>query len=417
MKVNKMIGKAMAATVAATVMLGGATVMADEYFPVVPPLNAQEAENHTPGQTILRDESKNELERMIQEILDQAAQDATTPDEEESVPVFVLEEDTTPVQKPAEIDEPEAEYTIETLGLTEEDEETDESPFHTGDILHITDEPTTLPAGVYRIYYTERDYSTFTAGSFYVHNGKLIMKRGGISIAVGSGFRGLRIIVTDSGAVELHPVTQDQIDAYEYVEPETLEIIEIPEETPDKPNNPRIQEDPDLIVIYETPVIPENPQPNTVPETATPINYSVPVSPDPVFTISEESSAPATLVAGAARTGAEGFVDRLYVNALNRNADESGRAYWINLLTSKAKSGTQVANGFFGSLEFTNRNLSNEQFVKTLYKVFFDREPDQAGLETWVNALNNGTSRSQVIAGFTASTEWTTTCNAYGIDA
>ena len=174
MKVNKMIGKAMAATVAVTMMLGGATVMADDYFPVVPPLNAQEAENHTPGQTTLRDESKNELERMIQEILDQAAQDATTPDEEESVPVIVLEEDTTPVQKPAEIDEPEAEFTIEIHGLTEEDEETDESPFHTGDILRITNEPTVLPAGVYRIYYTERDFSTFNLSSSGVFCPKMV---------------------------------------------------------------------------------------------------------------------------------------------------------------------------------------------------------------------------------------------------
>ena len=164
-----MIGKAMAATVAVTMMLGGATVMADEYFPVVPPLNAQEAENHTPGQTILRDESKNELERMIQEILDQAAQDATTPDEEESVPVFVPEEDTTVTDEPEEAEEPEAV------------EETDDALFHTGDILHITNEPTVLPAGVYRIYYTERDFSTFTCASFYMHNGRMIMQRGGIS--------------------------------------------------------------------------------------------------------------------------------------------------------------------------------------------------------------------------------------------
>lgn len=346
MKVNKMIGKAMAATVAATVMLGGATVMAAENEPMLRPRNAQEAENITPTES-------NDIQVMLEELEDDRYSRPWTAQESEQ---------------------------------TEEAEEADDALFHTGDILHITNEPTTLPAGVYRIYYTERDYSTFTAGSFYVHNGKIIMKRGGISTAVGSGFRGLRIIVTDSGAVELHPVTQDQIDAYEYVEP-------------------------------KTPVIPENPQPNVAPATATPINHSEPVSPAPVFTISEESSAPATPVAGAARTGAEGFVDRLYVNALNRNADESGRAYWINLLTSKAKSGTQVANGFFGSIEFANRNLSNEQFVKTLYKVFFDREPDQAGLETWVNALNNGASRAQVIAGFTTSTEWTTTCNTYGIDA
>ena len=415
MKVNKMIGKAMASTVAATVMLGGATVMASENEPMLRPRNAQEAENMTPAKSY-------DIQVMLEELEDdcysrpRTRQEDTTDVPTLDITIAVNEDATIPVfYIPGH--NPEEEVTAQE---PEQTEEADDALFHTGDILHITDEPTTLPAGVYRIYYTERDYSTFTAGSFYVHNGKLIMKRGGISIAVGSDFRGLRIIVTDTGAVELHPVTQAQIDAYEYVEPETLEIIETPEETPetpDMPNNPRIQEAPDLIVIYETPVIPENPQPIVATATATPINHSEPVSPAPAFTNSDTSSAPATLVAGAARTGAEGFVDRLYVNALNRNADESGRAYWINLLTSKAKSGTQVANGFFGSIEFANRNLSNEQFVKTLYTVFFDREPDQAGLETWVNALNNGASRAQVIAGFTASTEWTTTCNAYGIDA
>ena len=83
MKVNKMIGKAMAATVVATVMLGGATVMAAENEPTLCPWTAQEPEQ------------------------------------------------------------------------TEEAEEADDALFHTGDILHITDEPTSLPAGVYRIYYTE----------------------------------------------------------------------------------------------------------------------------------------------------------------------------------------------------------------------------------------------------------------------
>ena len=435
MKVNKMIGKAMAATVAVTMMLGGATVMADE-IPVMHPLNAQEAENQTPGQTTLRDESKNELERMIQEILDQAAQDATTPDEEESVPVFDLEEDTTPVQKPAEIDEPEAEFTIEVLGLDEEDEETDDALFHTGDILRITNEPTTLPAGVYRIYYTERDFSTFTCASFYMHNGRMIMQRGGVSISIGLEYRALRIKVLDNGTVELHPMTPAEIAMYDE--------FNLPAQEPEVPEIP---ETPVILDIPDTPVVPEAPEnpeyqvpgvPPTV-NTATPINYSEPAIPAPVATISETPapaaetpaapSAPAavsaptgpqtpvTQVAGAVRTGVEGFVDRLYVNALNRNADESGRAYWINILNAKEQTGTQVANGFFNSVEFASRNLNNEQFVQTLYKVFFDRKPDQAGLDNWINALNNGATRSQVIAGFTGSSEWTDTCNAYGINA
>ena len=422
MKVNKMIGKAMAATVAVTMMLGGATVMADEYFPVVPPLNAQEAENQTPGQTILRDESKNELERMIQEILDQAAQDATTPDEEESVPVIVLEEDTTPVQKPAEIDEPEAEFTIEIHGLDEEDEETDESPFHTGDILHITNEPTTLPAGVYRIYYTERDFSTFTSASFYMHNGRMIMQRGGVSISIGLEYRALRIKVLDNGTVELHPMTPAEIAMYEVPDDQVTGVPPtINTATPDNYSEPAIPAP--VTVVSEEPAAPapvtavsEEPAAPAAPASA-PAAISAPSAAPAVSAVPASSAAPVTQVAGAVRTGVEGFVDRLYVNALNRNADESGRAYWINLLNSKEQSGTQVANGFFNSVEFASRNLNNEQFVETLYKVFFDRKPDQAGLDNWINALNNGASRSQVIAGFTASSEWTDTCNAYGINA
>ena len=387
MKVNKMIGKAMAATVAVTMMLGGATVMADEYFPVVPPLNAQEA-----------------------------AQDATTPDEEESVPVFVLEEDTTPVQKPAEIDEPEAEFTIEILGLTEEDEETDESPFHTGDILRITNEPTTLPAGVYRIYYTERDFSTFTCASFYMHNGRMIMQRGGISISIGLAYRALRIKVLDNGTVELHPMTPAEIAMYEVPGDQVTGVPPtINTATPDNYSEPAIPAP--VTVVSEEPAAPapvtavsEEPAAPAAPASA-PAAISAPSA------VPASSAAPVTQVAGAVRTGVEGFVDRLYVNALNRNADESGRAYWINILNAKEQTGTQVANGFFNSVEFASRNLNNEQFVQTLYKVFFDRKPDQAGLDNWINALNNGATRFQVIAGFTGSSEWTDTCNAYGINA
>jgi hypothetical protein len=363
MKVNKMIGKAMAATVAVTMMLGGAKVMAD----------------------------------------------ATTPDEEESVPVFVLEEDTTPVQKPAEIDEPEAEFTIEILGLTEEDEETDESPFHTGDILRITNEPTTLPAGVYRIYYTERDFSTFTCASFYMHNGRMIMQRGGISISIGREYRALRIKVLDSGTVELHPMTPAEIAMYEVPGDQVTGVPPtINTATPDNYSEPAIPAP--VTVVSEEPAAPAAPA--SAPAAISAPSATLAASAVPAF-----SAAPVTQVAGAVRTGVEGFVDRLYVNALNRNADESGRAYWINLLNSKEQSGTQVANGFFNSVEFASRNLNNEQFVQTLYKVFFDRKPDQAGLDNWINALNNGATRSQVIAGFTGSSEWTDTCNAYGINA
>lgn len=121
-------------------------------------------------------------------------------------------------------------------------------------------------------------------------------------------------------------------------------------------------------------------------------------------------------VAGASRSSVDGFVERLYSYTLNRSADAAGRAYWADLLISKKSSGSEVANGFFSSQEFISRNLSNEQFVSTLYKVFFDRTPDQAGLNYWVGQLNGGMTRAQVISGFAGSAEWASTCAYFGIN-
>ena len=112
-----------------------------------------------------------------------------------------------------------------------------------------------------------------------------------------------------------------------------------------------------------------------------------------------------------------GFVDRLYTYTLHRSADEAGRAYWVDLLSSRSRSGSEVANGFFFSQEFIGLNLTNEQFVTTLYWVFFDRSPDQAGYAYWLDKLNGGMTRAQVISGFTGSVEWAGICNQFGINA
>lgn len=124
-----------------------------------------------------------------------------------------------------------------------------------------------------------------------------------------------------------------------------------------------------------------------------------------------------SLVATASLPGADGFVDRLYVNALGRSADAAGYDYWVNILNTKQMTGTEVANGFFNSAEFAARDLNNVEFVTTLYRVFFNREPDHNSLNHWVSAINNdGLTRAQVIAGFTNSAEWANTCAAYGFD-
>lgn len=49
---------------------------------------------------------------------------------------------------------------------------------------------------------------------------------------------------------------------------------------------------------------------------------------------------------------------------------------------------------------------TNPAFVNQQYLDFLDRQADQDGLNGWVNQLNNGLSRSQLIADLTASVEF-----------
>ena len=111
----------------------------------------------------------------------------------------------------------------------------------------------------------------------------------------------------------------------------------------------------------------------------------------------------------------EDFVRRLYTKALNRKADASGLKDWTNLLKSKQKQGAEVAQGFIDSNEFKARKLSNKDYITVSYRTFFDREPDSAGLKTWMEALDDGLSRLYVFKGFAESKEFSDLCSKYGI--
>ncbi|MBO4637203.1 MAG: DUF4214 domain-containing protein [Clostridiales bacterium] len=113
--------------------------------------------------------------------------------------------------------------------------------------------------------------------------------------------------------------------------------------------------------------------------------------------------------------GVAGFVERLYTIALGRASDPVGKRDWIDAITLRGETGAGCARGFLYSPEFLNKGVSNEEFVATLYRTFFDREPDQAGFNAWVEVLNNGTSKEEVIEGFINSTEWANLCLFYGI--
>lgn len=112
----------------------------------------------------------------------------------------------------------------------------------------------------------------------------------------------------------------------------------------------------------------------------------------------------------------QNFVKRIYNIALERGYDEAGLNDWVDQLEKGKATGANVGYGFFFSKEYTEKNLSNEAYVETLYMVMMDRLADDAGKKTWIDLLNNGLSREFVYKGFSESEEFTRICQEYGIN-
>ena len=115
-------------------------------------------------------------------------------------------------------------------------------------------------------------------------------------------------------------------------------------------------------------------------------------------------------------TGVEGFVKRLYSICLEREPDLSGFNNWCNNLAEGVIPGAYAAEGFLNSPEFKNHNYSNEDYITILYRLFFDREPDEGGFTNWMNAMTyQNFSKEKVLYEFVDSKEWANTCASFGI--
>lgn len=108
------------------------------------------------------------------------------------------------------------------------------------------------------------------------------------------------------------------------------------------------------------------------------------------------------------------FVARMYRLVLDRRPDKKGIVRWVEALVNGNATGADVAYGFFGSKEFSERSLSDEDFVKTIYGSMLDREPDEKGLASWVSALEEY-DRMEVVMGVAQSKEFYRLCKGYGL--
>lgn len=114
--------------------------------------------------------------------------------------------------------------------------------------------------------------------------------------------------------------------------------------------------------------------------------------------------------------GFEAFVERLYTKALNRESDPEGKKFWVDKVTKNEATGADCARFFLlDAPEFMARNLSNEDFLETLYSVFFDRQSDPEGKAFYLKALSEGTSKQYVVECFIESKEWCDVCAEFGV--
>jgi hypothetical protein len=111
------------------------------------------------------------------------------------------------------------------------------------------------------------------------------------------------------------------------------------------------------------------------------------------------------------------FVQRFYLKCQGRMPDQDGLTYWVNTLVLKNSTAADLAVGFTNSPEFIAKNLSNADYVATLYRTFYDREPDSGGQAYWIKILEAGNSRRFVLAGFVGSLEFKGLCSSYGISS
>lgn len=97
----------------------------------------------------------------------------------------------------------------------------------------------------------------------------------------------------------------------------------------------------------------------------------------------------------------------LYQAALDRQPDEPGLNYFVGNL-HEGQSLQDIARSFYQADEFRSQfaEFDDASYINRLYLNVLDREADQPGLDYWLNDIqNNGRSHADVLVSFAQSAE------------
>ncbi len=103
----------------------------------------------------------------------------------------------------------------------------------------------------------------------------------------------------------------------------------------------------------------------------------------------------------------DGEIARLYQAYFDRLPDQTGMNFYRDG-RADGRSLESVSQEFLGSAEFvsTYGSLGNRAFIEQLYRNVLGRNGDSGGINFWVGRLNSGSSRSGVVIEFAQSSEF-----------
>lgn len=87
----------------------------------------------------------------------------------------------------------------------------------------------------------------------------------------------------------------------------------------------------------------------------------------------------------------------------------------VDQLMDQGGSGSDLVRSLLTNDQYVPVDGSERDAVLELYSDLFNRTPSEAELDNWINAIENGATREEVLDYFLSSPEWEQVCVFYGV--
>ncbi len=105
------------------------------------------------------------------------------------------------------------------------------------------------------------------------------------------------------------------------------------------------------------------------------------------------------LALAACSAGSNTWVQKSYISYYGRPGDPAGIDYWACRMDDEGGNLSNIIDAFGVSAEFTDRygTLSNSELIDSIYRQMFNRDPDAAGKQWYLDELTSGRMNLQTI--------------------